>query len=72
MFCHFYKGDNFCDCLFALLHAKYSFIRVDPSSEGRQNIFDRVNSPESVSFPLKPLIYHFDLNISTDMHEQIM
>ena len=62
------KGDNICDFLFAFLDTKGSTLkgknllrlgansflfRVDPFSEGRQNNFDRVVSPESVSIYLK-------------------
>ena len=58
----FYKGDNFCDILFAFLHirlflkrgllitlwSKLFPFRADPFSEGCQNSFDGTTSPENV------------------------
>ena len=37
-----------------ILWSKFISYRVDPFSEGRQNHFDRVPSPESGSLPLNP------------------
>ena len=48
----FWKGDYSKRKEFAPRRSKFFPFRIDPFSEGRQNNFDRVTSPENDSVPL--------------------
>ena len=67
-----YKGDTISDFLFALLHTKHSTMKefaameskflpfkIDPFSEGRQNKFAQVDSPENVLVSFKLWFMNF-------------